>query len=225
MPLRYPNGITTARKGEAFGEFILPDPSTAHVYKEDFNYYDANDWDVIDAEGSASLIDVDGGVLSLTTDASAGTDTYTIHKLGRSFSIETGKRLWFECRVATADISNFQGVVGLSGPIDDMGGPTRSIEFSMVGSVGRAVVFLDGVTFINTDPFYTLENNVFVKLSFVWDGINSLNFFVDNQFVLRVTDLVLSPSIISPPERLFVRSITSSSANLDVDYVITAKER
>ena len=43
-PTRFPNGVTTAAKGDALGDSLYPDPSLMHVFFDDFNFFDSNQW-------------------------------------------------------------------------------------------------------------------------------------------------------------------------------------
>ena len=112
---RFPNGLTTAKKTDLLGEFILPDPTTAHVYFEDFDYYNADDWNTTEtppASATQALTDGDGGRLLISNNASNLSDSSN-QKKGESFLFETGKKLWFDCKLQVNDATNSNFIIGL----------------------------------------------------------------------------------------------------------------
>ncbi len=73
MTTNFPNGISTADRGTELERLILPDPTQAHVYFNDFTTYVAGDWTITTTEGgtgnaSEALTNVAGGALLITND-------------------------------------------------------------------------------------------------------------------------------------------------------------
>lgn len=220
MPLRYPNGVTTAKKGDGLGEFILPDPSTAHFYREDFDYFDPDQWTFDDAtEGviSRTLLDADGGQLNITVQAA---ESSTQFLNGNSFSFTTGKRLWYECKLRVdLNTSNFN--FGIADPSRNNGIVFTRAQITSdnliidITNTGQSV-FVDSFTDqapINTD----------LKYSFFYDGQNRIDLFIDGSFVSMVDVTNILPSVLLSPFIFF--GVSAGTGTLAVDYVFVAKER
>src|SRR5262245_55110132 len=110
---RFPLGVTNARENTNNGNFLLPDPTTAHVYFEDFDYYVAANFTVTNTGSpTRALTDADGGVL-LITNASADNDASFSQKVGESFRFEVGKAAGFKVRFQTNDATQSDIVLGL----------------------------------------------------------------------------------------------------------------
>ena len=110
---RFPKGISTSAKGTTLGDSKLPDPTSVHVFMDDFDMYTAADWTVTET-GSATQVldDADGGVL-LVTNAAADDDASFSQKVGESFLMETGKEVWFKARFKVSDATQSDFIIGL----------------------------------------------------------------------------------------------------------------
>lgn len=224
-PTRYPNGVTTAKKTDPLGEFILPDYTKSHVYWEEFDYYTAADW-VVTETGIATqvLTDEDGGVL-LVTNAAGDDDASFQQKVGESFLFETGKKLWFEARLKVNNAVETDVVMGLQ--ITD----TTPLD------VSDGVFFIkpDGDTTINflvekdntattTSDVGDMVNNTYIRLGFFYNGVDAIDIFVDGVQV----DSSVTTNLPDDEELTIsfgIQNGEASAQTLSVDYILAAKER
>ena len=113
-PVRFPFGVTNVEKTSLFGMAPFLSPDKAICDFDDFLSYVAGDWTVtnVGSTPTQALTDVTGGVLLLTTVASASSSTY-LQKVGASFLPAAGKQLWFASRFRVSDVADSQLVMGL----------------------------------------------------------------------------------------------------------------
>ena len=227
---RYPNGITTAKKTEPFGEFILPDESKVHKFFEDFDYFRLNvspalsDWTETEiGNANVGLIDGDGGLLNISN-GSNDDDSDFLQKIGRSFLFETGKRLWFDCLFNISDATQSDMVIGLqvtdTTPLDVSDG----VFFIKNDGVATVDLVVEGNnTATITSSVATLVNSTNIRLGFFYNGKDEISIFADNV-------KVGSSSVVNLPT--FVLTISfgiqngeAVSKDMMVDYIFVAKER
>ncbi len=225
MTTRFPNGLTTAAEIAPLGNFILPDPTSAHVYMEDFDYYTAADW-VVTEVGVATqvLADADGGRL-LVTNAAADDNSSFNQKVGESFLFETGKKLWFDCLFQVSDATQSDVVIGLqitdTTPLD----VTDGVFF--LKSDGAATIDLlveKNNTATTTASVATLANATDVRLSFFYDGVSSIAVFSGGvQVATSVTTNLPDDEVLTVS--FGVQNGEAVAKTMTVDYMLVAKER
>ena len=223
---RFPNGVTTAPSSETLGEFILPDPTKAHVYFNDFDTYVASDWTITTAEagaGSASetLIEADGGALRLLNAAGASDHDY-LQKAGNSFLFETNFQIWFKARFQLNDVSQTNFVMGLQ---DTDTTPLNAIgTYFRKNSSSSDIVFVDqnssGAT-ARTIPD-VLADNTYVTVGFYVDKAGKVAYFINDQAM----------GAFQTNEDANVRTISfgvanrsASASSMTIDYIFAAKQR
>ena len=117
MTTNFPNGISTADRGTELERLILPDPTQAHVYFNDFTTYVAGDWTITTTEGgtgnaSEALTNVAGGALLITND-DADNDSDEFQLAVESFKFASGKKSWFKTRFKVSDATQSDWIIGL----------------------------------------------------------------------------------------------------------------
>lgn len=225
MPTRFPNGLTTASKTQPLGEFILPDMTKAHVYMEDFDTYTAADWTVTEVGvATQALADGDGGLL-LVTNAAADDDSSFNQKVGESFLMETGKKVWFEAKFQVSDATQSDVVIGLqitdTTPLD----VTDGIFF--LKSDGAATVDLlveKDNTATTTSAVATLVDATDIRLSFFYDGVDKITIFVDGVAVGSSVTTNL-PDDEALTVSFGVQNGEAVAKTMTLDYILAAKER
>lgn len=229
MTTRYPNGITTASKTESLGEFILPDPTKAHVYFEDFDYFTAGDWTITTVEAGASaateaLTDADGGVLLITND-SADDDSDFFNKVGESFKFESGKKLWFKARFKVSDATQSDFVMGLqitdTTPLDVSDGVffqkddgDASLDFH-VEKNGTAT---------SASAVATVADDTYLTVGFYYDGDSSIKYYINDVH----TGTSVTTNLPDDEELTIsfgIQNGAAASKTMSVDYILAAKER
>lgn len=229
MPTRFPHGLTTASTPETMGSFILPDPTKAHVYFEDFDYFAAANWTITTTEAGAgsateALTDADGGVL-LVTNAAGDNDNDFFNKVGESFTFTAGKKTWFKARIATSDATQTDLVLGLQITDTTPLAVTDGVYFIKPDDAATVnfVVIKDSAA-TTTSAVATMANGVFVTLGFYYNGKDEIQIFVNDAQVgtSAITNLpddeVLTVSF-------GIQNGEAVAKTLSVDYIMAAKER
>jgi hypothetical protein len=206
---RFPNGVTNVSEVSMFADLKQLDPTQYHTYWEDFDYYGAAaDWSGNPAD--AALTNADGGVIEVSKTSGAGVGY--IQKIGQSFTVEVGKRLWLQAKVKLND--NAQGLfVGL-GTV-----PPSSDDFWFVYDPVNGLQFVIGTTI--TPLNLTLASDTYVVLGVYVNESGVVSVFVNGQFVKTATG-TLSASTVSP---IMVAYAINNPAVLSIDYFLAVKER
>ncbi len=222
---RFTNGVTTAKSTEPMGQFILPDVTKAHVYFNDFDEYTAADWVVTEVGvATQALADADGGVL-LVTNAAADDDSSFSQKVGESFLFQAGKKLWFEARFKVSDATQSDWVAGLQITDTTPLAVTDGVYFRKDdGDANIDFVVVKDSTATTATAIATNANDTYVRLSFYYNGVDEVVYFVDGvrQGSSVTTNL--------PDDEVLTLSFgiqngEAVAKTMSVDYILAAKER
>lgn len=224
-PTRFPSGVTNVTKASDLGMFTAPDPTKNHVYFNDFDTYVAGDWTVTAAgtASAAAIADVDGGAITLTTDAGA-TDSVYLDKLGESFLFEAGKKLWFKTRLKVSNATSSTFAIGLqitdTSPLD----VTDGVFFAKAGGSTSVTLEVEKNNTATSSTVATMANDTFITLGFYYDGVSGISYFADGVQIgtSAVTNL---PDDELLTVSLALKNTTTSARVLTVDYVLAAKQR
>jgi len=224
MTTRYPNGITTATKAQPMGEFILPDMTKAHIYMEDFDYYTATDWTVTEVgTATQALTDADGGRL-LVTNAAADDNRSFNQKVGESFLFETGKKLWFDCIFQVSDATQSDLVIGLqitdTSPLDVSDG----VFFLKLDATATIDLLVEKDGTATTTSVATVVDATDIRLSYFWDGVDSIKIFADGVHVGTSVTTNL-PDDEAMTISFGIQNGEASAKTMTLDYIMVAKER
>lgn len=229
MTTRFPNGLTTARVTETMGDFILPDPTQAHVYFNDFDTYAAAEWTITTVEAGAgsateALTDADGGVLLITNDA-ADDDSDFFNKVGESFLFATGKKLWFKARFKVSDATQSDFVIGLqitdTTPLD----VTDGVFFQKDDGDANLDFHVEkNNTATSATAIATVEDDTYLTVGFYYDGKSSIKYYVNDVHLgtLATTNM--------PDDEVLTISFgiqngEAVAKTMSLDYILAAKER
>lgn len=224
-PTRYPSGVTNVTKASDLGMFTAPDPTKNHVYFEDFDYYTAGDWTVTTA-GSASavaLADVNGGAITLTTDAGA-TDSVYMNKIGESFLFVVGKKAWLKTRLRVSNATSSIFAVGLqitdTSPLD----VTDGVFFYKAGGATSITLQVEKNNTATSSTVGSCTDGTMVTLGFYYDGASGISYFLDGVQVgtSAVTNL---PDDENLTVSIALKNTTTEARIMTVDYVLAAIER
>lgn len=229
MTTRFINGVTTAAKDSPLGEFILPDVTKAHVYFNDFDHYTAADWTITTTEAGAgnateALGNVDGGVLVITND-DADNDADFLQKVGESFKFASGKKLWFESRFKVSDATQSDVVIGLqitdTTPLD----VTDGVFFLKADGAATVDLLVEkNNTATTNSSVATLVDDTFIKLSFYYDGVSAIYYYVDG--VLKGSSVTTNlPDDEELTISFGIQNGEAVAKVMTIDYILAAKER
>lgn len=229
MSTRFPNGITTVSKSDTLGEFILPAPTTAHTYFNDFDTYTAADWTITTTElgtGSATeeLNNSDGGVL-LITNAAGDNDNDFFNKVGESFAMEAGKKAWFEARFKVSDATQSDWIMGLQITDTTPLAVTDGIFFRKDdGDTDIDLVVTKDSTATTSTAIGTNTSDTFIKVGFYYNGSDKIIGYIDGaaKASLATTNL--------PDDEVLTISFglqngEAVAKTMAIDYILASKER
>ena len=192
-PVRFPAGVSSAAKHRLFGEFPQLSPLVCHNDFDDFNTFSAAHWTItrVGATPTEALLDGNGGLIQLTTMASAASSTF-LQKLGASFLPTQGKPLWFATRLRVSSAVDTQLAVGLhvtdTTPLDVADGIYFVKSVAATPTVDLVCRKNDTTGSIVKTAVATLVDATFIVLGFYYDGKRTVNIFVND---VNVSDLDL----------------------------------
>lgn len=229
-PTRFPGGgVTNATPSGTFGNFGAMDPTKYHVYFNDFDTYVAADWTITTTEAGAgdateALTNADGGVLLITNDA-ADDDADFFQKVGESFKFTSGKQLWFVARFKVSDATQSDFVMGLQITDTTPLAVTDGVYFRKDdGDANLDFVVIKDSTATTATAATTISNDTYVKVGFYYDGVSSIEYFVD--------DVKLGTSVttnLPDDEELTIsfgiQNGAAAAKTMSLDYIGAMKER
>lgn len=229
---RFPNGVTNISANKTMSSFGMPDPTSWHVFFDDFDRFVAADWTITTTEAGAgsateALTDVDGGALLITNDA-ADDDADFFQKVGESFKMESGKKAFFKARFKVSDATQSDFVMGLqitdTTPLD----ATDGIYFMKDDGDASLDVYCrkDATTgSTSATAIATVSDDTFLSVGWYYDGVNKVYYYVND--VLKGS-LDGSSTYLPDTELTISFGIVNGEAvakTMTVDYILAAKER
>lgn len=226
-PVRFTSGVSTAVKNANLGMFTMPDPTEVHVFMEDFDYYVAASWTETEtgSTGSVAIGDVDHGALVVTT-GSADNDNEFVQKIGESFKIVSGKKLWFKARFKVSDATQSDFVIGLQITDTSPLAVTDGVYFMKDdGDANLDFYSTKDSTSSSASAIATVADDTYLTAGFYYDGKGNIEYFVND-----VKKGTLTPSTALPDDEELTISFgiqagEAASKVMTVDYVFAAKER
>lgn len=222
---RLPNGVTNVTKANPMGMMGQLDPTKYHTYFDDFDTYTAADWTITETGvATQALTDADGGQL-LITNAGGGTDASWSQKVGESFLVEAGKKLWFKAKFQVSDATQSNVVMGLQ------------ITDTTPVAVSDGIFFrkddgdtnIDFIVTKDTTPttqlaVATLADATDITLSFYYNGVDAVEYYAN--------DVYLGASVVTnlPDDEILTISYgiqdgEAVAKTMTLDYIFAAKER
>lgn len=233
-PVRFPFGISTARKGRSvYADFPQPSPLVTHDDFDDFNRFAAAEWTItrVGTTPTEALTDGNGGLLLLTPAASSASSTY-LQKVGASFLPAEGKQMWFSTRFKVASATDTQLAVGLQStdttPLD----VTDGMYFVKSTAATATLDFIcrkDATTgSTSSTAVATLADDTFIELGFYYDGKKTINIFVNGRntadLSLGATPASFLPDAVLRPS-FGVTNGASTARIATYDYINASIER
>ena len=223
---RFQNGVTNRSVGSIFASMKQMDPTIFHTYFEDFDYYTAANWTVTEVGVATQVLsDFDGGALLIST-AALDNDSSFQQKVGESFQLALGRKLFFKCRFQVSDAVESDVVIGLQVTDTTPLSVTDGIFF--LKSDGLATIDLqakkDNIAVVSS-AIATVVNNTPIELSFFWDGIDRIWFGVGD-----APTGILVPGTSLPDDEILTLSFgmqngVAGGKTMAVDYIYVAEER
>ena len=237
-PTRYPNGVTTAGKGEALGGLILPDPTKAHVFWDDFLKFTAADWTITTTEAGAGdateavSTGARGGVLVVTNDA-ADNDADFFQWVNETFKFTVGKRTWFKMRFKVSDATQSDFVMGLQITDTTPLAVTDGVYFRKDdGDANLDFVVIKNSTATEKLAISTVSDDTYLTVGFYYDGGARGANGSDGKVWYYVNDVLkgyaVTTNLVEDEELTVSFGIQNGEAVakiMSVDYIFAAEER
>lgn len=226
-PTRYPNGVTNATPNGAMESLVIPTPQNPFVFFDDFRDYTAADW-FLTANLTGAITSFRGGAIKLTTTDTALPLSFT--STASQFEFEKGKQTWFEMRIFATDITDLDSSEFIFGIGNTTSTNTVEIFFDIAvpGLVGRAIESAgstsETVILTNQASLFPTANTPQI-LSFHYDGVDTLKFYVDNREAGTLSSASIPFSAGLVPIKATIDGVTSNIRAIDMDYIMGAQER
>lgn len=229
------DGVTNVAESTTLGSFIMPDPTSAHVWFDDFDSYAAGDWVITTTEagtGNAgeALISADGGVLVLTND-DADNDNDFLQWAGgagaviESFRFEAGKPLWFKARFKVSDATESDVVIGLQITDTSPLAVSDGVYFLKAdGTTSMSLLVTKNSTSTTLSGAATLVSDTYITVGFYYDGESAINVFADDirTGTVAVTNL---PDDEDLTISFGIQNGSAGAKTMSIDYILAAKAR
>ena len=232
-PTRFPNGITDVSKVDMMGDMKVVDPTSTHMYFNDFDQYVASDWTITTVEagtGSATeaLTDIDDGAI-LITNAAGDNDYDLLEKVGESFELSDSKPVWYEIKfkagTTVAQMDLLFGLVesSVTSPLGD--GLTDGIYFTKDdGDANIDFNVTKDSTSTSVAAVGTLSDDTYKTLGFYYDGSTGVEYWVDGVHI----GTAATTNLPDDEELTVVFGIQNGEAvakTLTVEYIMGNKNR
>lgn len=212
------------------------DPTTMHVWFDDFDDFAAAQWIITTTEAGAgaateAVASADGGVLVITNDDAdndadffqwSGTDASTAIE---TFKFAAGKKLWFKARLKISDATQSDFVMGLQ--ITDTTPLAVSDGVYFMKDDGDAnldcYVTKDGTSTTSTAAS-TLTSDTYAILAFYYNGVDAVEFYKDGVEIASLATTNL-PDDEELTISFGIQNGEAAAKILSIDYIYCAKER
>lgn len=231
-PVRFPFGVVNADKTTPFGNYKAMSPLVFHEDFDDFKRFAAAEWTItrVGTTPTEALTDGNGGLLLLTTVASALSSTF-LQKVGASFLPTSGKQLWFATRMLVSSASDTSFAVGLQLTDTTPQDATDGIYFIKAAAATTVdLVCRKNATTgsISKTAVATLADSTFVDLAYYYDGKRTIHIYVNGVNVYDL-DLTATPTDYLPDTVLRVSfgvaNGASTARTAQYDYLYASIER
>lgn len=226
---RFPNGVNNCSVAEMFNSMKQEDQTKYHSYFEDFDYFNAANWTVTETQAAATqaLANGDGGILALVNSA-ANADVNQVQKVGESYQLVAGKKLFMRCRVQVDDATNAALAVGIQVTnTDGTGAVTDGVYFIKAAATTSVSVNFrkNTTTGANTAVVGTMANATYTTLDCFYDGVDRLYYGKDGVVIgyIDASSTYLPDTTLAPVA--VVKNGTAAARTMNVDYIFVAQER
>ncbi len=201
----------------------LQDPSVGHLYYNDFHSFTAADWTITTTEtggGSATEVITDeaGGVLLVTND-DGDDESDEFQLVGEAYQLAQGKPLWLEGKFKLSDVDDSDFFFGLT-TVDTtlIDGTQDGVWFQSDDGDANLDYHADKDTTESTgDTGIDLSDNTYVRLGITWDGVGTVNFWVDGVIVSSATANIIDDELVRIS--FAVQNGSGSARTLSCDYI------
>jgi len=224
---RLPTGLATRKSTDPLGNYTRPDPTDAHQFMDDFDFYTSTAWTTtVVGTSTPALVAGDGGILSIAT-STANNDSAFMQKTTEGFSFETGKPMWFKSRFQVSALTSVV-VMGLQVTDTTPEDVTDGIYFLSTVTTGAITAYVrkNATTGSTSVACGTLVAATYTELGWYWDGKDTVSFYQDGVLKGTVTGVAANYLPDTTATVSFgLRTGTAAAKTMLVDYVFASKSR
>ena len=236
-PQRYSKGVTNVTPSNTMGQLIVPDPTSVHIFMEDFNKFDPGDWFITQVATGATtsnitIGDADGGILAFYPNNGDDDSMFLQHKAysnvstaSEIFTLASGKKLWFKSRQKVSDTGDSDFIIGLqsadttplTSPVDQIIWKSDDGDDYLDFSVYKASSSVTAETAVAT-----IVDDTWLTVGFYWDGVDTIQYFLNDSIQGSTTaDYPTAAMTIS----FGVQNGSAAARTMSVDYIAVIKQR
>jgi len=215
----------------------VPDPTQMHIWFDDFDNYEADQWVVTvvdsgeDAAHTQAIQNEDGGVLKITNNDADDDSTFLQYSgddasaAVETFKFEPGKKLMFKARWKLNDATQNDAIIGLqitdTTPLDATDGVIFRTDD---GDTNLDFHVTKNSTSTSASAIGTLADDTYVVTAFYYNGVDAIKYYVDGVHVgtAAVTNL---PDDEELTVSFGIQNGEAAANTMSVDYILVAKER
>jgi hypothetical protein len=188
--------------------------------------YAATDWVVTETTAGATqalVADEVNGALVFTTEANDD-DVIQIQSTEMFSKITVGKQLWFETKLKISDATQMDFFAGLaSTDTTIIAGTTDSIGFRKLDGTTSCLSITEDNTTETTNTAATIVADTYVTLGFRWDGVSSVEFYVNRSLVATHTTNIEQTNKLALT--FTMQNGEAAAKTMTIDYFYIAQER
>jgi hypothetical protein len=235
-PTRFSQGVTNVAASNPMRMLPIPDPTAVHVWFDDFDNFEADQWIITTTEAGAgsateAVANADNGILVITNDAAdndndffqwSGDDAATAIE---TFRFTAGKQLWFKARLKIDEVVQSDFVIGLQ-IIDTSPLAVTDGVYLMKddGDANLDCYVTKNSTSTTSVAASTLTADTYAVLGFYYNGVDAVEFFKDNTVIARLATTNL-PDDEDMTISFGIQNGEAVAKVLSVDYIFVCKER
>lgn len=191
-----PDGVTNAALNSTLTSLVMPDPTVAYVFFDDFINYTATDWVITSVgAGNANIItNAAGGVLQNTLDANDNDHVYyqwssnTGATVVEQFRFVAGKKAWCKCRAKINEVIQSDFLMGLYVTDTD---PITSIANGVFfrkddGSAALTFQQISSAASSTTTAVGTMVADTYCTFGYYYNGQGTVDVFFNENRVATV---------------------------------------
>lgn len=224
----FPNGLTNMASTKPTGQLIIPDPTSVHMFFDDFNSYTAGDWTVTTTEagaGSATEViqDESGGVLKLTNAANDNDCDY-LQLVKETFVLVAGKKAWMKARLKVSDATESDFIIGITDRDTTPLGASDGIFFQKDdGDTNLDFHVAKTGTTTSATAIATIADDTYVNVGVYYDGGSVISYYIDDVKIgaVAATNLPAMELCVT----MGIRNGAAAVKSMSIDYVFVCKER
>jgi len=201
------------------------------VIFDDFHHVvndQTNRWTtIIDTGCTATILaDTENGILQLISD-SGDNEGASIQK-NETIKFNSGKKLFFECRCSISDADDCDIAIGLAenhatNPEAMILGAGVWFQVNEADASGNILCKAGTAGASSESSGVAFADGVARRLGFVYDGSNTVTFYVDRAAVASM-NFASMPTALITPSAYFIEGAAGTDS-MNIDYIFVASER